>query len=1073
MRHVLKMVLVLILAGMIPLQANAAGLALDELGEGEEDDFLAEIASEDEEEDLDLLRISHLSEVERWSGVAGRRSRERKAWKAVSVRGYRGRTFAAPVGDGAARALIRVPEDGTYRIWLGQVISRDGSRPVRLALGRANELSLTFGKLEIDSRPGKKQEQEGSFRFDSHRERMSAPMNQAAMVWEYRGAELAAGETLFELRSKSRAARLDAVFLSRSTDFDPSKAALRGNLNRTFYRFRVAEGEDGETVRIGERLTYHRRHSPPGYDEPLWYSSLSAFEPDHRAGPITSADGQALVPVGTWSRWIDATGAVTAPGSYATSRISFSGIRSGTAEVQIAWTTHPAAVMRTVRPGIQRGVATCMIPLDRGGYTAPVAKPDAEGGAWGMRPRSYLERLETAADVHERHFAWAEDAIEKLGAGAQQPTPKRIRLYTSFRPAPAATDRAARMLKTLGLNWLAAPMEIREKYDLWPDHALHYNDALYYAGTHCPTDPMIGPNYRDRFEKRARGLEKGQEDARRHVRLLKMGDEIGAITSSTHVNRCSDCRAAFHRYLHQKLDEMGEDASFFGVSDVRELSYDLSLPANPGRYQRRLYYHCQQFKFYHTALFYRTMTGAAEEVFPNVRTYCNFSPHPPMFGGDMNHSDWFKLTRLGGASMAWGEDWATGGSWGMAGIQTVSYYAAWVECAARVGDLPSGFYNVASCGRPGRKMFSLLAHGVRLQQIYSWGPHYAGAEGSNFWSENPGVYRQVARATHALGPADRIVAEGTRPQRRVGLLYNRSHEIWNAGAGGYQTDRLLTFLALQHAHLPTDILIEEDLTSERLRPYRVLYVQGHNLAPRRVEVLREWVEDGGVLVGIAGTALRDTYDEPMNAAESLFGARQRVVGRSQGGWHAMRIPRHEPIDTVRFAGSELTPELEAGVVGVQAVLEPTDGRAVARYSEGSGAAVERELGEGRTLLLGVMPGLLYAHNAPRKDRLPTTYTKGRRMLVARPALRTVGRPRVEYSEPLTEICLFEHESGLAVTLNDFSYAPGREATLRVETDRDVTEVTSTVRGALEWEREGDRIIVQCPVPEAVDVVILR
>ena len=158
------------------------------------------------------------------------------------------------------------------------------------------------------------------------------------------------------------------------------------------------------------------------------------------------------------------------------------------------------------------------------------------------------------------------------------------------------------------------------------------------------------------------------------------------------------------------------------------------------------------------------MTTAAEKVFPNVRTYCNFSPHPPMFGGHMNGSYWFVLTREGGGTLAWGEDWATGGSWGMAGIQTVSYYGAWVECAARKHGLPAGFYNVASCGRPDRKMFSLVAHGIFWQHIYDYGPKYMWAEGSNSWSESPGVYAQLARGARALGPADEIIAKGNWPR---------------------------------------------------------------------------------------------------------------------------------------------------------------------------------------------------------------------------------------------------------------------------------------------------------------------
>ena len=44
---------------------------------------------------------------------------------------------------------------------------------------------------------------------------------------------------------------------------------------------------------------------------------------------------------------------------------------------------------------------------------------------------------------------------------------------------------------------------------------------------------------------------------------------------------------------------------------------------------------------------------------------------------------------------------------------------------------------------------------------------------------------------------------------------------------------------------------------------------------------------------------------------------------------------------------------------------------------------------------------------------------------------------------------------------------------RVKTDRKISEVVSTLRGPLKWQRKGDWIEIECVVPEAIDVVILR
>jgi hypothetical protein len=1061
---------------LTPPMASGGGLELDTLG-SDEDGFLKELTSK-KDLDYDLLRVSHLSEVSRWTGVrppSGAEADAKYSWAHQGSAGFAGRSFVGPVSEDPIATLIAVPEGGKYHIWLCYVASRERPRPVTLRLTGANVAEHVFGNLTLTGDDGAAMEKRMPIRFESDRDRINAALNATCVVWERWDVELKAGNTVFSLSAKDKAVRVDDLFITMSKDFSPSKDVLHGNLNRTYYRYRVAEAESSaQDVSVEEELTYHWRHIPKGYEEPLWYSSLGAWEPDHVKGPITSEDGQARTAVGKWTRWVDATEGIRAPGTYATGRVRWGGIRSGVAEIQLAWFTHPGAVLKTIRPLIGDGCAVYMIPLDSRSYTPPVAPPDAKEGAWGMRTKSYLDRLETPADIHMQHLQWTQQAIEKLGEGAKQPTPRMLRLFTGFNPAPGDRDAAARMLVTLGINSLGGvPPDLRDKYNLRPDRTIYYLDALFHAGTHCPTDPLIEPNFTAIFEASARSMDRAEPGARQHVVRMKMGDEIGAITSAEHVNKCSDCLAAFHDYLRRELTAMGETPAFFGVANVEDLPYLGGLPPDAGRFERRLYYHSEIFKFLLTASFYKRMTAAAENVFPNVKTYCNFSPHPPMFGGHMNGSDWFMLTREKGATAAWGEDWATSGSWGMAGIQTVSYYGAWVECAARKHNMPSGFYNVASCGAADRKMFSLIAHGIFEQHIYDWGPQYSWAEASNSWSESPGVYAEIARGTHALGAADELIVGGRREPRRVALLYNRTHEIWNEGYGGFQTDRLLAFLALQHAHIPVDIIIEDDLNPDDLKRYAVLYAQGFNLSKQHIAAIENWVKEGGVLYAVAGTAMRDRYNDPIDDGARLFGATQRIAGCSEGGWHAMAIPNHKPIDRLKLSASALTPEVELDVVGVKAVLTPTTGKATGTFADGSCGAVLHELGRGKTLLLGVTPGHIYAHNAPRQHGIPNTYKAEQREVITLAATRTLGRQRVEYSEPLTEICLFDHEKGIAVTLNDFSYAPGRDATLSVEARREVREVVSTTRGPLEWKKDGDRILIACPVPEAVDVVILR
>jgi hypothetical protein len=307
----------------------------------------------------------------------------------------------------------------------------------------------------------------------------------------------------------------------------------------------------------------------------------------------------------------------------------------------------------------------------------------------------------------------------------------------------------------------------------------------------------------------------------------------------------------------------------------------------------------------------------------------------------------------------------------------------------------------------------------------------------------------------------------------VALLYNRSNEIWNGASDGAAWDRLLQFLALQHGHAPNDLILEDDLTPELLQPYKVVYINGINLQRRGLEALTKWVRAGGTLVGTGAAAMRDEYDDPMEESAGLFGARQRIADASEGRWWPLQIVDHKPVGTVTIKKSELTPQVTAGVVGLKVELTPTTGRSVGAFENGACAAVVNEIGKGRTLLLGLQPGHLYAHNAPRKDWRPITYTPDRRALVSKPALHAIQPLRVEYTEPLTEITLYEHESGLVVLVNDFSWVPGKEAVLRVRTDRKVKEVTASLAGPLKWKREGNQIVIPFPVPEPVDAILIR
>jgi hypothetical protein len=1036
-----------------------------------------------QEKDYSRLKASCRGELRYWRGVEGAFPKKPgepndstpKGWKWDSQNHW-----LSPIGKTSipANAVLAVPEKGRYRIWLRSHVQAGIRAPVTLRLAGANSAEHVFALQPLTDRLIEEQARQLSLRVEDE-PRRAGMLVMPLWIWQYWDAELAAGPTTFSIASASLAARVSTLLVTQSLSFVPNLSAVPdlNNLNKIYYRFRVLPGAKGKPVYTmpGPSVTFHWWFVPPRAAGPLWYSALDVLSYGKPPAGIRGENGRPQIAVGAWTDWINATFCSTAPGPWFTVRPAFNGIEQGMAEVQIAWFPHERAVLKTVAPRIVAGQCLLAAPSHGGEIDYPAAGSDG-GAIWGMVAQRFLDHLRTAEEIHDDYLRWSRQAVDKLGLPPDHPRPKKLGIYAPCAVVPQAAAATAQMLAMLGVTASSGlPPDVLQSNGLRRSMMLAYSDWGYLAETHDPCDPTIpGTVHRRLRAQLDAGCKKDPAYAQDVNRIL-LGDEIGAIVGGEMINYSSDCRAHFQAYLREVLTEKRLTPAFFGVADVRELEYLDRLPKTPTRFESRLYYHCQIFKYRLTADYYRHTTQAVAESFPRAATYANFSPHPALLGGqNMNGSDWFNLARMGGASMAWGEDWASRGSWGYNGLEIVSFEGAWVECAARKHHLPSGFYAVASCGAADHKMLSLVARGIGTIELYGAEPVYAEADASNSWSDSPTAYEEIARGTSALGPADTILAEGRQPPRKVALLYNRTHEIWCTGADGMLCDRALTFAALGAGHYNADLILVEDLVPQELAKYAVLYVNGFNLPAAAIPPLRRWVEKGGVLVAAAATGAFDEYNAPLAATAELFGAQQTYVATSRGrSWHPAALKDHQPLGVVRLQASALTPALEMPLIGVKAVLTPTTGRPVGTFDDGSCAAVVNVLGKGRTLLYGFLPGILYKGDAEgfssyHLDRLP---------LVTKPARAALGEPAVDITAPQMELALFEHESGLAVTMNNFAWQRWQEgmspATLSIRTQREIKNASSSFRGPLSWKRQGDRLLVTVPVPAHVDVIVLK
>jgi hypothetical protein len=1083
----LKTVLVgLLLAGA----GLASGAGFDRMkGVSADDDLVSGLLTDMKKEasDLDWLPHSVWLCVADWPGVEPIAKRnavatgEAFAWKAEPLPAQREygdittaqefplRLAAKPksAAAGPISARLAVPADGVYRLWFSYPALRGKTNPFRVDLSGANTASHTFGALALGDEQGSELEGRFPIRFETAGDR-ELPFTGPSLIWEYADLTLKKGMTDVALTPLSPGVLVECLFLSRSKSFPPSRNLEKdaNTLTRHYLRYRYA-GSKANALLFSSFIVYQWTHHQPDFDRHLYYGSV---------GAILSEAGKPAVPAGAWSAWVDATESMTSTGPYATDNLAVTdagkkAVADGTVEIQLAWRPDSNAVLRTIRCPVSEGRTRYSLPTERLTYEAPAATNAA--GAWGVRSAEYVARFRSEPEMLETVYGLI------AAANLQESTqlPERIKFITSCRVLPGAQDELIPHLKKVGFNWLVgAKPELVRKHGLHPGGFTYHQSPGNTSDSHDPLDPTFEATVSAELKRRKALATEEDPDvggSLDRVEYVKMGDEIGPVAPASFVNGLADCRLAFQAYLAGQLKERGEGPGFLGVTNLAEVEYRTELPPDAGRAQRRAYYFSRLYQWLLTDDFYVRYTRALKTLYPNALSWCNYTPGSFMHGGVMSSSDWFALSRGEGVGLAWGEDWLWGEQ--MAGVQTVGYYGAIVECAARKRKLPQGFFVVGRTGSLDRKALMLIARGHTLVYFYDWGPEFSRGAIDTF-SHVPATYAQIGRVARAVGPADLILAEGKREPAKVALLYNQTQEFWRGAWADEHFDRLLTYLALQHAHLPVDVIVEEDLTAEGLKPYGTVFVQGLNMTRAGMGALADWVKAGGVLAAAAGTGMYDEFNEPSAAMTELAGVRQRLVAFSEGDLAPKEIPAVKPIDTLTLKESALTPAVALPVVGPKVVLESAaaDAEVVGTYADGSAGAVVRSVGKGQVLLLGVLPGHLYRHNAPLDaNGKPSTYTAERRAVIEKPARAGGGEGRVVYSEPLTEAILMEHESGLAVTLADFSEQPGKAATLAVTTARPVKEVVSTLRGPLVWKRDGDRVVVDCPVPETVDVIILR
>ncbi len=164
---------------------------------------------------------------------------------------------------------------------------------------------------------------------------------------------------------------------------------------------------------------------------------------------------------------------------------------------------------------------------------------------------------------------------------------------------------------------------------------------------------------------------------------------------------------------------------------------------------------------------------------------------------------------------------------------------------------------------------TLLMHGAQMTIVDK--TPFDGSLDRVAYERYGAVFREVLAKKEHFG-------RGHTPLPGVGVLFSHRTRDWFAR----ETPRKYfepvygAHKALVHGHIPMEFLFDENLSAERLKNCRVVYLPGAAIVERReAELLRDYVREGGKLLLTGWTGTHDRMGAPLaaGALEDLIGAR--------------------------------------------------------------------------------------------------------------------------------------------------------------------------------------------------------
>jgi hypothetical protein len=558
------------------------------------------------------------------------------------------------------------------------------------------------------------------------------------------------------------------------------------------------------------------------------------------------------------------------------------------------------------------------------------------------------------------------------------------------------------------------------------------------------------------------------------IAVVSLGDEIGLAAPA-------NADEGFRAWLQGQGLKPADIVP--AAADWSRVAYNVAAEAaaaNPAQF-----YYSRRYQNHYGIEAQRQLTDVLRRHLPNAGIGANFSPHHHYAYLGQTHQ-WVTLFRRDGMTMPWGEDYI----WQIPlGSQQMNFINLDLFRAGLRGKPAARIHYYVMPHTPGntpaswrRQFYGDLGHGMKIVNLFEFRPVQAA------YTENhtsfPEMFQTVRRGFHELAGFEDIIQDGQVRGGVAGLWFSETGDIWDDYSGPFAAGKRTLYVAIRHAQLPLDVVIEDDALAGDLRNYRVLYVADRHVSRAAAKAIADWVAAGGRLFCTVGAGLWDEFNYPNATMRELLGIENCDLDTPEPTVHLEKqdLPFVEPMDTVTLSGDGTA----AGKIPVIAARSRTAVRSsdiLGTFANGSAAVTRRAVGQGMATYCGFLPGLSYFHPAiPRRpvDRgssddsmahfIPTAFNGAAGGLIAAAAGDT-PRP-VVCSEPLVESTIVDSPHGVCIPLVNWSAGPIAGLTVSLSGDLPQRAITLASGQPVQSATRDGRLVLTLDLDTA-DAVILR